>query len=131
MVYAGNPLSPYNEGMMIRSNYVNSALIVIFPLILWATSKVSNPQQKKFLLMIIVAMIIALLAFYDLWVGEDNYAIAKHARTIFHAISITLLIFALKYFYLDKITDPGGIDGLVDGGNEEYLISSYEASTGQ
>lgn len=105
MFFADSPLSPYHEGMMIRNNYVNSAVIVIFPILIWASTKMEEGCEgyDTFMLMVICSTIFGLLAFVDLWVGDENYCIAKHLRTILHTFSLVLIIIALKQFYLDKI----------------------------
>lgn len=111
MWFADSPLSPHNESMMIRNNYVNSAVIVIFPILIWATTKMEEEGAEgydNFLLMVICSTIFGLLAFVDLWVGDDNYYIAKHVRTILHTFSLVLIIIALKQFYLDKINVTRG-----------------------
>lgn len=126
MACIGNGLSPHSEGIMVRNNYVNSALIIIFSLMIWACSKIEGARQSHFLLMIIVATIFGLLSYYDLWVGEENYTIVKHLRTVFCTFSITILIFALKYFYIDRIRCPGEnsmMRDVADRSNDDFLIA--------
>lgn len=123
----GNGLSPHSEGLMVRNNYVNSSLIVIFSLLIWCCAKVESSRQSHFLLMVIVATIFGLLTYLDLWTGEENYVIAKHLRTVFCTFSITILIFALKYFYLDKITCEGRLlTDVAERNTEDYLMATIK-----
>lgn len=89
------------EGYIIRTNYSSALTLLLSPILIWATTRVED--NRSFLLIVITATALVLLTFYDFWVNTDWFPMIKHMRTIVQAYSITLMIFALKIFCVDRL----------------------------
>jgi NADH:ubiquinone oxidoreductase subunit H len=118
---AGWPMSYRNEDWVFRTNYANVAVVLIFPLILWASSRIN--LHNEFLLLITVSTIFMLLTFYDWWVSDDKFSIIKHFRTVFQTISITVVIIALKMYYHDRIAAKKEGFNVPEDDTEDFLTN--------
>ena len=114
-------MSYRNEDWVFRTNYANVAVVLIFPLILWASSRIN--LHNEFLLLITVSTIFMLLTFYDWWVSDDKFSIIKHFRTVFQTISITVVIIALKMYYHDRIAAKKEGFNVPEDDTEDFLTN--------
>lgn len=94
-------LTREQEGYIIRTNYSSALTLLLSPILIWATTRVED--NGNFLVIVIVATGLVLITFYDFWVSSDWFSTIKHIRTIVQTFSITLMIFALKIFCLDRL----------------------------
>jgi len=93
------------ERWLLRANYLQASLIIIFPILIWATARVDS--HAGFLRLILVATGLAILTLLDLWVLPEWFPLLKHGRSILSVMSISMVLLALHHFYRDRITDHG------------------------
>jgi hypothetical protein len=91
------------ERWLLRANYLQASLIIIFPILIWATARVDSHQS--FLRLILVATGLAILTLLDLWVLPEWFPLLKHGRSILSVMSISMVLLALSHFYQDRIND--------------------------
>lgn len=91
-------ISVYVEENMISTNYLSLGLILALPMLSWML-KEYNGQKKHFITVIILALVLSLLTFVDIWVPENRISIYRHVRSSLQVMSVSLFIFALSTFY--------------------------------
>ena len=118
---AGWSMSYRNEDWVFRTNYANVAVVLVLPVLIWASARID--LHNEFLLLITVSVIFMLLTFYDWWISDDRFSIVKHFRTMFQTISITLVIIAIKMFYHDRVAARKEGFEIPEDDTEELLTS--------
>ena len=105
-------ISVYVEESMMQSNYLSLGLILALPMLSWML-KEYNGNRKHFITVIVLALVLSLLTFVDVWVPENRISVYRHIRSSFQVMSVSLFIYALCAFYfysyanMDDFQHPG------------------------
>jgi hypothetical protein len=91
-------ISVYVEESMLQTNYLSLGLILALPMLSWML-KEYNGNKKHFITIIILALVLSLLTFVDIWVPENRISVYRHIRSSFQVMSVSLFIYALCTFY--------------------------------
>lgn len=91
-------ISIYVEESMLQSNYLSLGLILALPMLSWML-KEYNGNKKHFITVIILALVLSLLTFVDIWVPENRITVYRHMRSSLQVMSVSLFIYALCAFY--------------------------------
>ena len=91
-------ISVYVEESMMQSNYLSLGLILALPMLSWML-KEYNGNRRHFITIIVLALVLSLLTFVDIWVPENRISIYRHIRSSFQVMSVSLFIYALCAFY--------------------------------
>lgn len=91
-------ISVYVEESMMQSNYLSLGLILALPMLSWML-KEYNGNKKHFITIIILALVLSLLTFVDIWVPENRITVYRHVRSSLQVMSVSLFIYALCAFY--------------------------------
>jgi hypothetical protein len=91
-------ISVYVEESMMQSNYLSLGLILALPMLSWML-KEYNGNKKHFITVIILALVLSLLTFVDVWVPENRITVYRHFRSSLQVMSVSLFIYALCAFY--------------------------------
>jgi hypothetical protein len=93
------------ENNLYKANYLSIGLIIVLPLLTWFTNDYKGDTQKriKFISIIIVALTLTLFSLVDIWISKKWYPVVKHVKSVFQTMSITLIIFALYMYYVERI----------------------------
>lgn len=91
-------VSPVVEENMSKTNYLSVGIILTFPLLSWMV-KEHEGDKKHFITLAIVALILSLVTFIDIWVPENRLSIYRHFRSSFQVMSVCLFIYALVVYY--------------------------------
>jgi len=91
-------VSVYVEESMLQSNYLSLGLILALPMLSWML-KEYNGNKKHFITVIILALVLSLLTFVDIWVPENRISVYRHFRSSLQVMSVCLFIYALCAFY--------------------------------
>lgn len=94
-------VSPFAEKWVVQSNNVSTVVVLIFPILIWATARVDH--NRTFLLLVLTATGLAVVSLIDLWVTEAYLPLAKHLRSVCQTLSVTLTLLALVCYYHDQI----------------------------
>ncbi len=109
-------ISVYVEESMLQSNYLSLGLILALPMLSWML-KEYNGNRKHFITIIVLALVLSLLTFVDIWVPENRISVYRHIRSSFQVMSVSLFIYALCAFYfysyasMDDFQHPGHMPG--------------------
>jgi hypothetical protein len=112
-------ISVYVEESMLQSNYLSLGLILALPMLSWML-KEYNGNRKHFITVIVLALVLSLLTFVDIWVPENRISVYRHIRSSFQVMSVSLFIYALCAFYfytyagMDDFQHVGHMPGLVN-----------------
>jgi len=105
--YNVNNITTGMEDILYKVNYLSIALVVVVPLITWFNNnglkEMHAITRKKFMSIIITALIFTLLSLLDIWVNEKYISVLKHIKSILQTISLTLIIYALYSYYIETI----------------------------
>lgn len=103
---SSSSLSIEVEDDMFKSNYLSVGLLVMFPLLIWCTNDYKGDIGKRaqFITIIIVALVLTMLSLIDIWVSKKWITLVKHVKSILQTSSLTLIIFALYHYYLERIS---------------------------
>lgn len=105
-------ISVYVEESMMQSNYLSLGLILALPMLSWML-KEYNGNRKHFITVVVLALVLSLLTFVDVWVPENRISVYRHIRSSFQVMSVSLFIYALCAFYfysyanMDDFQHPG------------------------
>lgn len=119
-------LSVYVEESMMQSNYLSLGLILALPMLSWML-KEYNGNKKTFFTIIILALVLSLLTFVDIWVPENRVTLYRHFRSSLQVMSVSLFIYALCTFYfysyvsLESYLSPPQIPTFAPTGQMEAL----------
>lgn len=103
-------VSVYVEESMLQSNFLSLGLILALPMLSWML-KEYNGNKKHFFTVIILALVLSLLTFVDIWVPENRLTIYRHIRSSLQVMSVSLFIFALcTFFFYSYVSLPTGAD---------------------
>lgn len=91
-------VSVYVEESMLQSNYLSLGLILALPLLSWMLKEYNGPK-RHFITIIILALVLSLFTFVDIWVPENRVSVYRHMRSSLQVMSVSLFIFALCNFY--------------------------------
>ena len=91
-------VSPAVEENMSKTNYLSVGIILTFPLLSWMV-KEHEGDKRHFITLAIVALILSLVTFIDVWVPENRLSIYRHFRSSFQVMSVCLFIYALIVYY--------------------------------
>jgi hypothetical protein len=93
------------EDILYKANYLSVGLIIILPLLTWFANDYKGDPQKRlqFLSIIIVALVLTLFSLMDVWVSRKWYPLVRHLKSVFQTLSISLLIFGLYIYYVERI----------------------------
>jgi hypothetical protein len=89
------------EDNLFVSSFFTIGILVSIP-IFQSMSKDFSGEKRKFICILVTALILSLLAMMDLWVRENHISLLKHAKSVFQTISMTLVIYAMYTFYRDS-----------------------------
>jgi len=97
-------LSVEVEEDMSKANYLSIGLLVVLPLLTYLNNdyKGSAEKRRHFMTIIIVALILTMLSLVDIWVKKKWITLMKHIKSILQTASLTLIIFALYIYYVDR-----------------------------
>lgn len=98
-------LSVEVEEDMSKANYLSIGLLVVLPLLTFCTNDYKGDGQAKihFMTIIIVALILTMLSMVDIWVKKKWMTLMKHIKSILQTTSLTLIIFALYTYYVERV----------------------------
>jgi hypothetical protein len=103
-------ISVYVEESMLQSNYLSLGLILALPMLSWML-KEYNGNKKHFITVIILALVLSLLTFVDVWVPENRITVYRHFRSSLQVMSVSLFIYALCAFYFySYVSIPDGME---------------------
>jgi len=91
-------VSDFVEENMTRANFLSLGLILALPMLSWML-KEYNGNKKHFITIIILALVLSLLTFVDIWVPENRLSVYRHFRSSLQVMSVSLFIYALCAFY--------------------------------
>lgn len=111
-MYNVDQITPYVETWTMRYNAVSNIVVLIFPILVWATARVNS--SPRFLLIVLLATGLSILSVIDVWTSDKYICLAKHSRSILQTISIALTLWALVQYYKDRSAFVD--DGLPDEG---------------
>ena len=82
-------------------NYLAVIFLIVIPLItlLDKTLKESPGEHKKFMTIVILAMVFTLFSLYDVHAEDKTLYFFNHLRSIFHTYSLTFMILALFMYF--------------------------------
>jgi hypothetical protein len=95
-------VSPAVEENMSKTNFLSVGIILTFPLLSWMV-KEHNGDKKHFITLAIIALVLSLVTFIDIWVPENRLSIYRHFRSSFQVMSVCLFIYALVVYYFYAI----------------------------
>lgn len=92
------------EVIVHKFEYLSIALIMIVPLITWFNKNDNNSviTRKKFMKIMITALILVLLSLIDLWVSPKYISMTKHCKAILQTLGLTLIIYSLYTYYIES-----------------------------
>lgn len=93
------------EGYMFKANLLTLGLLIALPLLNWAYSNF-NGNRVLFIKLAATAIIFSMLTLIDVWVPHRFLPLEKHIKSILQTSAITLLIFALYRFFIEKAKEP-------------------------
>lgn len=91
-------VSVYVEENMLQSNYLSLGLILALPMLSWMLKEYPG-NKRHFITIIILALVLSLLTFVDVWVPENRISVYRHFRSSLQVMSVSLFIYALCTFY--------------------------------
>lgn len=90
------------EDDMFKVNHLALGLIIVLALFTWLSKDYSG-DRRKFVLLVVIAMIFSLIAVIDVWVRKKWFSLIKHIKSALQTLSIVILIYALYlYFWYKK-----------------------------
>jgi hypothetical protein len=95
-------VSPAVEENMSKTNFLSVGIILTFPILSWMV-KEHNGDKKHFITLAIVALVLSLVTFIDIWVPENRLSIYRHIKSSFQVMSVCLFIYALIVYYFYAI----------------------------
>lgn len=100
--HSAGRISPFAESIILRREAAGNIVIIIFPILVWATARVHHTTQ--FLLLVLMAVGLSIISLVDVWVTERYLSLTRHLRSICQVLSITLALLALVQYYQDRKT---------------------------
>lgn len=88
------------EGEMLKGNFLSFAFLITVILINW--SKIED--KSKYFKILLLALIFLMLSLVDIWVKPELMPLMRHIRTIFHTLSLVLLVYGLYIYYAEAIS---------------------------
>lgn len=98
-IYNSDDLCTNVEEAMFEADFLSIGLLVVLPLLTWVTRDYQG-DRKKFLSLVVVALILTMLSMIDIWVPFRQLYLVKHLKSIFQTTSLSLLMFALYTYYV-------------------------------
>ena len=89
------------EEDMFKANFLSIGLLLVLPLLTWMNRDYTG-DRKQFYAVLIGALIFTLLSLTDVWVRKRWVSLVKHVKSVFQVFSLTLLIFALYLYYINR-----------------------------
>jgi hypothetical protein len=118
-------ISIYVEENMMKSNYLSLGLILALPMLSWML-KEYNGNRKHFITIIVLALVLSLLTFVDIWVPENRMSIYRHIRSSLQVMSVSLFIYALCAFYFYSYTNTTDFQHPGHTGPENHFSKTWE-----
>jgi hypothetical protein len=118
-IYNAGAVTPYTESIIYRNSSISNIVILIFPILVWATAKVD--QNKTFLTLVILATGFAVVSLFDIWIDEKYLCMIKSLRSICQTISIALTLLALIHYYQDRLKSKKKV---IKDDDDQAVISS-------
>lgn len=102
-IYNSSSLSVDVEEEMSRASFLSLGLIIALPLFTWL-SKDYPGDKRKFTTIIVIALILSMITYVDIWLPTYWISVYKHFRSSLQVMSMTFFIYALINYYLVKGT---------------------------
>lgn len=100
---SSNKISKSVESYMFQTNMLVLGLLIALPILTWIYAK-SKHNRSLFVKIIITGVIISILTLYDIWVPHKWLPVLKHINSVFETIALTLFIFALYKYFVERDT---------------------------
>lgn len=91
-------VSPAVEENMSKTNFLSVGIILTLPLLSWMVKEHTGDKQH-FITLAIMALVLSLFTFVDIWVPESRISIYRHFRSTLQVMSVCLFIYALVVYY--------------------------------
>lgn len=91
-------VSPIVEENMSKTNFLSVGIILTLPLLSWMVKEHTGDKQH-FITLAIMALVLSLFTFVDIWVPENRLSIYRHFRSTLQVMSVCLFIYALVVYY--------------------------------
>ena len=89
------------EEDMFKANFLSIGLLIVLPLLTWMNRDYTG-DRKKFIAILIGAIIFTMLSLVDIWVRKKWVTLVKHLKSVFQTFSLTLLILGLYLYYSNR-----------------------------
>ncbi len=100
-IYFTDKLSTTIEEFMSKASYLSLGVILAVPLLSWISQE--TPRYSQIIsTCIIVALVLSLATYIDVWIGAENISIYRHFRSSLQVMSVTLIIYVLSMHCLLK-----------------------------
>jgi len=100
-IWSCSSLSCEVEDEMSKASYLSIGLIIALPLFTWLSKDYSG-DKKKFTTIIVIALILSMVTYVDIWLPTSWISAYKHFRSSLQVMSMTLFIYSLVNYYLLK-----------------------------
>lgn len=87
-----------SEGEIISSGFISFALVFMVSLLGWLAN-VARENGKRFISILIIAIVLNLLSFVNVWVSGSWLSVSRRLTSSFQTMSLALVIYALLDFY--------------------------------
>ena len=101
--YNANKITIEVESSVFQNNYLSLGLLIVIPLLTWISKDFAG-DKKRFISVLILAVILNVIAMIDIWVTRDNLSVVKHVKSIIQTMASVLIVYALYTYYLEKPT---------------------------
>ena len=91
-------LCPDVEEDMLKISHLDLGLVIVLALFAWM-SKDYGGDKRSFVSLILIAIILSLIALFDVWVKRKWFSLVRHIKSEIQTISIGLLIYALYLYW--------------------------------
>lgn len=96
------------EDSLFSIGYLSIALVIVLPIMVWITKDFTG-DQNRIMGILLLAIVFAMLSLYDIWVRPKWLTVARHLKSVFQTLALTLLIFALYTYYLGRNFSLGSL----------------------
>ena len=90
------------EDTLFDVNYISIAVLVMVPLLTWLSKDYNTEGRYRFVTIIIIAMMLALISLIDIWVPRKWLSLVKHFKSICETLAVIMIIFALYTYYIES-----------------------------
>ncbi len=118
-------VDPATEVEIFQANYLSIGLIIVLPLLSWM-NKEHPGDKKKFMSIMVVALVLIMLSMVDVWVSRQWLSVLRHIQSGFQTIALVLLIYAIYYFYV--LSPAGFVPGDMPGGMTGMMAGASSAA---